>query len=138
MCDGAIVTMTGPRTVEEYIIPTMGAAADRAGRPLPAVMMMVGACVTEDVATTRERRAEETAFVARLPSYRAMLDREGAANPTDISIIGNESEVAAGVERLSSCGATAVGVHAFGSGEEVAATRAVIGALANRHGQAQG
>jgi F420-dependent oxidoreductase-like protein len=132
LCDGTIVTMTGPRTVAEYVIPTMAAAADRAGRPLPAVMMSVGACVTDNVATARERRAEDTAFLAELPSYRAMLDREGAASPADISIIGSESEVAAGVERLSSCGATAVGVYAFGNAQEVAATRTAIGALATR------
>jgi F420-dependent oxidoreductase-like protein len=130
MCDGTIVAQTGPRTVEDYVIPTMAAAAERAGRALPAVMMLVGACVTDDVAAAYERRAEESAFLAQLPSYRAMLDREGAASAADISIIGSEAEVAAGVARLSNCGATEVGVRPFGSPEEVAATRTVLGALA--------
>jgi F420-dependent oxidoreductase-like protein len=130
MCDGTIVTMTGPRTVEEYIIPTMAVAADKAGRPLPAVMMLVGACLTDDIAAARERRTQESAFLARLPSYRPMLNREGVASPADISIIGNETEVVAGVERLSNCGATEVAVSPFGSPEEVAATRAALGALA--------
>jgi alkanesulfonate monooxygenase SsuD/methylene tetrahydromethanopterin reductase-like flavin-dependent oxidoreductase (luciferase family) len=130
MCDGTIVTQTGPRTVESYIIPTLTAAAERAGRPTPAVMMLVGACVTDDAAAAYDRRAEESAFLSQLPSYRAMLDREGAATAADISIIGTASEVAAGVQRLGDCGATDVGVRPFGSPEEVAATRTVLGALA--------
>jgi hypothetical protein len=59
-----------------------------------------------------------------------MLDREGAASPADISIIGNETEVVAGVEQLSNCGANQVAVSPFGSPEEVAATRAALGVLA--------
>jgi alkanesulfonate monooxygenase SsuD/methylene tetrahydromethanopterin reductase-like flavin-dependent oxidoreductase (luciferase family) len=116
--------------LENYIIPTMAAAADRAGRELPAVMMMVGACVTDDVAAAYERRVEESAFLGQLPSYRAMLDREGVASTADISIMGSEADVAAGLERLATCGATDVGVRPFGSPDEIAATRAVVGALA--------
>jgi len=41
-----------------------------------------------------------------LPSYRAMLDREGADGPADVAIVGDAAAVAAGVERVREAGAT--------------------------------
>jgi alkanesulfonate monooxygenase SsuD/methylene tetrahydromethanopterin reductase-like flavin-dependent oxidoreductase (luciferase family) len=35
-----------------------------------------------------------------------MLDREGAAGPEDVAIIGTEAEVQAGIERVADAGAT--------------------------------
>jgi hypothetical protein len=43
-----------------------------------------------------------------LPSYRAMLDREGYANPEDAAIIGDEKSVSDRLDELS-----AVGVDEF-------------------------
>ena len=44
-------------------------------------------------------RASQTfAIYGQLPSYRAMLDLEGAAGPADIAIVGSASEVC---ERVS-------------------------------------
>jgi hypothetical protein len=56
-----------------------------------------------------------------------MLDREEAASPVDISIIGKETEVVAGVERLSNCGATEVAVRPFGSPEVRAVLAGAVG-----------
>jgi len=39
-----------------------------------------------------------------LPSYRAMLDREGAAGPADVAIIGDEDAVRSRLDRLRAIG----------------------------------
>jgi hypothetical protein len=41
-----------------------------------------------------------------VPTYRAMLDREGAAGPEDVAIVGDEAAVQRQVHRLAEAGAT--------------------------------
>ena len=41
-----------------------------------------------------------------LPSYRAMLDREGAEGPADVALVGDAATVRAGIERVLEAGAT--------------------------------
>ncbi len=42
----------------------------------------------------------------RLPSYRAMLDREGADSPGDVAIVGDEDTVLAKLDELRRAGVT--------------------------------
>ena len=63
-------------------------------------------CVTDDKDAARERIAKALAIYPTLPSYKAMLDKEGVANPADIGLIGSEDEVLAGIERLQKVGVT--------------------------------
>ena len=44
-----------------------------------------------------------------LPSYRAMLDREGAAGPADVAILGDEATLRAGIERFRDAGVSDFG-----------------------------
>ena len=46
--------------------------------------------VTDDVADARTRVERRYTTVAALPSYRTMLEREGASSPADIALIGDE------------------------------------------------
>ncbi len=130
VADGTILWMTGPKTTETHIIPTMHAAAAAAGRPTPGTVMGLPVCVTSDVAAARERAAKDLLIYGQLPSYRAMLDREGADGPADIGIIGDEKTVRARISSLTSCGATDFLASCFGSDDEIAATRAVVGDMA--------
>ena len=41
-----------------------------------------------------------------MPSYRAMVEREGATGPEDIALIGDESALRAGLARLRDIGVT--------------------------------
>jgi alkanesulfonate monooxygenase SsuD/methylene tetrahydromethanopterin reductase-like flavin-dependent oxidoreductase (luciferase family) len=84
-------------------------------------------CVTTDVDAARAKAAEEFVIYGTLPSYRAMLDREGAEGPADVVIAGTESEVQAQVRHLADIGATEFCGAPFGSAEEIKAT---VGALA--------
>ena len=106
MADGTVTWMTGPATLESHIVPSITKAAADAGRPAPRVAVGLPVCVTDDAAAARERAAKTFEVYRFLPSYRAMLDREGAQGPADVAIVGTEAEVAAGIQRVADAGAT--------------------------------
>ena len=54
-----------------------------------------------DPGAVRRRAAEDFAVYGTLPSYRAMLDREGAAGPADVALVGDESTIGKSIQRLS-------------------------------------
>ncbi len=125
--DGTILWLVGPKTVAEHIVPGIGAAADAAGRGTPRVIASVPVCVTSDPSGVRDTVAMILANYNDLPSYRAMLDREGAAGPADVAIIGDEDEVAAGLARFADAGATEFAAVEFTLNDEDAArTRALL------------
>jgi 5,10-methylenetetrahydromethanopterin reductase len=104
--DGTVLWMTGPATVRSHIVPTITSAAAEAGRPAPRVICILPVCVTAEVDRARERAARVFAVYGELPSYRAMLDREGAAGPVDVAIIGDENVVADRLGVLAEAGVT--------------------------------
>lgn len=125
--DGTILWLVGPRTVEDHIVPTIAAAAEEAGRESPRVIASVPVSVTEDAPAVRDAVAMILAGYNDLPSYRAMMDREGAAGPEDVAIIGGEDEAAAGLERFAAAGATDFGAVEFTINDDDATrTRALL------------
>jgi F420-dependent oxidoreductase-like protein len=125
--DGTILWLVGPKTVESHIAPTITAAADEAGRPAPRIVGSVPVCVTDDRAAVHDAVSMILAGYNDLPSYRAMMDREGAEGPADVAIIGNEDEVAAGLTAFADAGATDFGAVEFTLNDEDAArTRALL------------
>ena len=106
MTQGTATWMTGPATIADHVVPTITAAASEAGRPAPRVVCALPVAVTSDVDGARELAAKEFAVYGMLPSYRAMLDREGAAGPADVAIVGDAATVRAGIERVFDSGAT--------------------------------
>jgi F420-dependent oxidoreductase-like protein len=113
LADGTITWMTGPKTVGAHIAPRITAAADEAGKPSPRIVVGLPVAVTEDEAAARERAASVFSIYGQLPSYRAMLDREGAGGPADVAIVGNESSVRAQIEEVFAQGATEFMVAPF-------------------------
>ena len=126
VADGTITWMTGPETIRTLTAPTITEAAAGAGRPAPQVVVGLPVCVTDDVDAARARADRDYAIYGQLPSYRAMLDREGAATPADVAIIGTAAEVADRIRALSGCGATTFAASSFGSPDEQAATREAL------------
>jgi len=127
--DGTVLWMTGPKTVAEHIVPTITAAAEAAGRPAPRVVCGLPICVTDDPETVRARADRVFAGYGELPSYRAMLDREGAKGPGDVAIVGDEKAVSAALENLAAAGVTDFAASVFARGEEAARTRALLKSL---------
>ena len=125
--DGTILWLVGPRTVEDHIVPGISAAASEAGRDTPRVVASVPVCVTGDATAVREAVAVILAGYNDLPSYRAMLDREGADGPADVAIIGDEAEVEAGLRFFAEAGATDFGAVEFTlNDDEAVRTRALL------------
>jgi hypothetical protein len=122
MASGTITWMTGPKTIEDHIIPTINSAAAEAGRPEPQIGVGLPVCVTDDEAAARAKAAEIFAVYGHLPSYRAMLDREGAEGPADVAIVGTATEVADRVRHLASIGTTDFCGAPFGSPSEIRAS----------------
>ena len=129
MADGTILWMTGPRTIADHIIPSMHAAATEASRPTPQTVVGLPVCLTNDADAARERAAKDYVIYGQLPSYRAVLDREGAAGPADIAMIGNEAAIAAHVQRVADAGATELCANIFGTAEEKARTQEFLATL---------
>jgi F420-dependent oxidoreductase-like protein len=118
MADGTVTWMTGPATIAEHTVPAITAAAAEAGRQAPKVVVGLPVCVTDDPDGARERAAKIYAMYGFLPSYRAMLDREGAEGPADVAIVGDEATVVAGIERIATAGATDFSAAEFAAGDD--------------------
>ncbi len=104
--DGTILWMTGPSTIEDHIRPKMTAAAQEAGRPAPRIVAGFPIALTNDADSARTYIGENLAMYGTLPSYRAMLDKEGAEGPADIAIVGDEAAIDAELDRLRDVGVT--------------------------------
>ena len=127
LADGTLTWCTGPNTLADHTIPTINAAAEAAGRPTPRVIAALPVCVTTDTEAAKGRAAKVFEIYGSLPSYRAMLDREGAAGPEDIAITGSASEVVDRISALADIGVTDFAAVEFpGNPDEAAATREAI------------
>lgn len=106
--DGVLPNLVGPKTLEQYLLPSLMAEADAAGRPRPRVVAAVAAVVTAQPDQVRRRARHELAHYGQIPSYRAMLDREGVEHPADVALIGSAEQVTDGLGRLVEAGADAL------------------------------
>jgi F420-dependent oxidoreductase-like protein len=104
--DGTCLGLTGPRTIESHIVPKIRAAAEEAGRAAPRVVASFPTVLTDDPDGARARTTALLGMYANLPSYRAMLDKEGVAGPGDIAVVGDEKALDAAFDRLRDVGVT--------------------------------
>ena len=131
--DGTITWMTGPKTIQEHTVPRICEAAAAAGRSTPRVVVGLPIAVTTNVEGARASAARTFQVYGMLPSYRAMLDREGAEGPANVAIVGDESAVGAAIVRLREAGATdllAIPFAVDGDREAIGRTRALLVGLA--------
>lgn len=126
---GTVTWMTGPKTLAGHVSPTLrqAAAADAGRAAAVRVVAAIPVSVTDDVDGARKQAAEQFAIYGHLPSYRAMLDREGYAGPEDVAIIGDEQTVRDRLAEIEAAGVDEyVGVTFDPSAEGRARTRAVL------------
>ncbi len=129
MCDGTITWMTGAKTLESHTAPTITEAAEEAGRPSPEILAGFPVWVTDDVDHARERAAVVFEIYGQLPSYRAMLDREGLDGPADLAIVGDEATCSARLDELRAAGVTQLAASEFAdNAEDAARTRSFLAA----------
>jgi F420-dependent oxidoreductase-like protein len=106
LADGTITWMVGPKTMEKHIVPGLSAAAKSAGKPAPLVVGGFPVVLTNKPDEARQQIAKQLTIYGQLPSYRAMLDREGAAGPADIALAGDENYLRGAIDRLRNVGVT--------------------------------
>lgn len=129
--DGVILWLSGPKAIAERIKPALDSAADEAFRPAPRIVASVPVCVTADAAKVRDFVARAFAGYNDLPSYRGVMDAEGAGGPADVAVIGSAAEVRAGIQRFADAGTTDFAPVELGStDEERSATRELLVELA--------
>jgi F420-dependent oxidoreductase-like protein len=129
LADGTVLWMTGTRTIGDHVVPRITRAASDAGRPAPRVLASLPIAVTDDVDAAPAAAGEAFSHYGTLPSYRAMLDKEGAAGPADVAIVGDEAAVTAGLRSLADAGVTDFGAVCFGDAATVRRTTDVLRGL---------
>jgi F420-dependent oxidoreductase-like protein len=122
VADGTILWMTGPKTIADHVAPKLNKAASDAGKPAPKIVAALPIAVTNDPDGARQDANTTFEIYGNLPSYRAMLDAEGAGGPGDVAIVGDEDTVAAGVKTLAEAGVTEFNATCFGDGDTMKRT----------------
>lgn len=108
LADGTLPYLAGPRTIAEFIEPTIAQAAADAGRPNPRVIAAVPVLVTDDVDAGRNFAAEQLSFYATIPSYQEVIAREGVANVAELAAVGSAESVVRKLKSYLDAGATDV------------------------------
>ncbi len=127
LASGTVTWLTGPKTIRDHIRPTISDAAERAGQSEPRIVASLIVTVTDDEDGVRARHAINLSGYGSLPSYRSMLEREGAETPADVCLVGNEDSVLQQLENLASAGATDFAAVEVGTNpEEKQRTRALL------------
>lgn len=127
VADGTVTWMTGPATLASHIVPSITEAAKAADRPAPRVVAGFPIAVTDDPAAVRELAANALSVYGQLPSYVAMLQKEGVGGPADIVIAGDEATVNAEIDRIEAAGVTDLWAVEFGRNpDDRARTRALL------------
>ena len=106
LTDGTVTWMTGVDTLASHIIPSINSAAAEAGKPAPRIVAGLPIALTNDVEGAKAKVDESLAIYGQLPSYRAMLDKEGAAGPSDVALLGDEAALREKIQQLRECGVT--------------------------------
>ena len=104
--DGTVTWMAGVKTVGSHIVPRIQAAAEASGRPQPRVVVALPMAVTDDPSEARGRAARTYERYGQLVNYRRLLDIEGVEGPSEVTVIGNESQVESQLRAFASAGAT--------------------------------
>lgn len=106
LADGTITWMGGLSYLRTVAVPTMSAAAATAGRPAPRFVAMVPVLLSDDVAAGRDLVNEKLQMYGQIPSYRATLDRGGAAQPADVAVIGDADAITTALADYAEVGVT--------------------------------
>lgn len=106
LADGTVTWMTGPNTLADHIIPGIGKGAAAAGKPSPTIAAGFPIVLTNNADEAKAMIDRVLSIYGMLPSYRAMLDKEGAAGPSDVAIVGDEASLRASLKHLKEVGVT--------------------------------
>jgi F420-dependent oxidoreductase-like protein len=113
LADGTLPYLAGPRTIEEFIAPTIAQAAADARRPPPRIIASVPVAVTKNLEKAREEAETSLHFYDQFPSYQKIMAREGGTHAADLAVIGDPDAVIAQLLRYRAAGATDLVLNPF-------------------------
>jgi F420-dependent oxidoreductase-like protein len=112
LADGTLPYLAGPRTIAEFIEPTIAKAAADAGRPKPRIIAAVPVLVTEDsqndIDAGRDLAARQLSFYETIPSYQRVIAREGVDHVAELAAVGGSDAVSRRLKTYLDAGATDV------------------------------
>ena len=135
LADGTVTWMTGPNTIRDHVVPRITESAAAAGNPSPRICVGMPIAVTDHEDRARARADRLFQHYAALPSYRAMLEREGVDSPGGIAVVGDEGQVEDQLRHLAEIGATDLLATIFpvdGSQTSATRTRSFLNSLVGR------
>lgn len=106
LADGTLPYLAGPRSLADFIVPTITEAATTAGRPAPRIIAAVPVVVSADADSARTLAGEELAFYETIPSYAKVIAREGVGSAADLAAVGPSDAVRTQLRRYLDAGAT--------------------------------
>jgi F420-dependent oxidoreductase-like protein len=106
LADGTLPAHAGPRTIEEFVAPTITRAAADARLPRPKIIALVSVAVTDDVDTVRAAAADSLAMYDQIPSYQKVVAREGLSSAVELAVIGTADAVTRRLKSYLDAGAT--------------------------------
>jgi F420-dependent oxidoreductase-like protein len=133
LADGAAIWLGGPRYLRDFAIPALREAAARAARSAPRIAVGLPIAVHSDRSVALASVARILGRSSALPSYQAVLEREGAKQPEDVAIVGSEREVRDQLEALAKLGVTdfnAVAIAVDGEPRSLGRTLGLLGDMA--------
>lgn len=128
--DGVTTWLTGPKSLEEVVVPAVTEGARGAGRPAPRVLAGIPIAVDPDLDRAHEATARIFGRYGMLVNYRRLFEREGVDGPVGLAITGDENTVQRRIQAMFDAGATDVWAVPFDTGAGVAATRELLMGLA--------
>jgi len=117
LADGTSTWMTGPKTLASHTIPTITEAARAAGKAAPRIVASFPVVLTNDVPAACAALEKQIGIYGYLPSYKAMLEREGTSNPVDIAIVGDEAVLRDRISHLRDIGVTDFNAFCVNTGD---------------------
>ncbi len=100
------MTGIGAKAVREYVAPRVRRAAANAGRAAPRIICGLPIALTSRADEARAKANETWGSYGRLPAYRLVLDKQGAATPGEVVIAGDEAVLDAALKELEDAGVT--------------------------------
>lgn len=108
LADGTLPYLAGPRTIADFIEPTIAKAAADAGRSKPRIIAAVPTLVTDDVDAGRNFAVDQLSFYETIPSYQKVIAREGVASVAELAAVGSAEAVSRQLRAYLDAGATDV------------------------------
>ena len=116
--DGTTLWLTGPKTIEQHIVPGITAAAKAANKKTPRVVAGMPIVLTNNIDGARDGVNEKLGMYKDIPSYRVMLDRENADGPGDVALLGDEQSLRQQIQHLQNIGVTDLNAVLIDTDEE--------------------